>query len=307
MDQNTEHNLDVLKSYNVHQYPVISFAGIFSQSKSYTKGDVVFYTDRLYQAVLDSPPAIDPLNSNWLPFNTNANTPGIFITSNTNVQLVSGHYYVAMQGGGAGGSQSGPTTGGGGGSAGFITYFDLYVPAEIVSQNFVIVVGLGGGIANQGNPTSLNLISSYSTILAITGGNPGSGSMGGQGWYGGGGGAPNASGGGSFTGDGFGITPGNSATQIDVFGNGIGGLGSFSGTTVQPISDISVGGGAGGGLGAGYGGYFSANIAQDAAPGVPNSGSGGGGGGRNAPNGLLTASPGIGGSGWVLIKPITTS
>ena len=118
------------------------------------------------------------------------------------------------------------------------------------------------------------------------------------------GGAPVSSGGSSFVGDGTYITNGQSG--IDLGGGvGFGGLGSF-GQSQPQLTNTSVSGGFGGGPGGGTGSYFIDQFNPiPGQAGLANTGAGGGGGSRNVPNGGTAINPGRGGSGWILIKPLS--
>ena len=309
MDTNIEYNLNILGSSKVHQYPTISYTGAFSSSKNYITGDVLFYNGVLYQTIIDGGPFTDPLNPNFISYNSDNNIPAIYILTSTNLVLVPGSYYVTMQGGGAGGEPTGLVIGGGGGGAGSVTFFNIYIPQSSGSQNFQAIIGAPGGQSSNGGTTSLlyvpmDPISQTTTAFMAIGGIPGTGGNGGVGYYGGGAGAPNGTGGNSFIGNGITITPGQSAIPDSGTG-GLGGSGSFAGYSTQTPFLGSLSGGGGGGIGGGRGAYYiNPSVPSLSQNGVPNSGGGGGGGSRGQFN---TSPASIGGSGWLLIKPLYTA
>ena len=184
MDEVTEYNLYVTSSYTIKTNPVISYTGIFSNSKSYLVGDVVYFSGVLYQAILNASPGLNPLNPSFIPYSgAGTGFNGIYITSSTSLILEAGFYNVYMQGGGAGGESAGVITGGGGGGSGNISIFDLYIPSG--SQTFNAVIGSGGAISNGGETTSLNFVppdpQSNITPFFSTGGLPGVAGVGGSG------------------------------------------------------------------------------------------------------------------------------
>ena len=232
--------------------------------------------------------------------------------------------YLAVGGGGGGGGQNG-----GGGGGGQLRTGSLSVaPDEI----FTVTRGAGGGVNGNdrgSNGGTSSLISGSNSVSAFGGGGggaiqndgrgnggSGTGSAGGNGWKefpafpsgvaGGNGGSGGAIGGNDRGGGGGGGAGGNGTNGVsgNVGGNGgIGNLSAISGTPTYyagggggatPNNNVSGLGGLGGGGkgGAGYDGHTPATA------GAPNTGGGGGG----ADDG-----PGIGGSGIVIVRYISSS
>jgi len=219
--------------------------------------------------------------------------------------------YLVVAGGGSGGVTEGWSTGGGG--AGGV----IESNAALQAASYAINVGSGGNPGNGQN-------SSFDVIATAIGGGQGGGTdeAGNSGGSGGGGG-----GGGSFAGGsgtaGQGFDGAASTTNYAGGGGGAGGAGlggtkpnggdcivsSITGTPTnyaggggggihssQPIDNNGIGGC---GIG-GDGGNGRSGAQNDGTDGVANTGSGGGGGGRIS--GVATGSPGIGGSGIVIVR-----
>jgi hypothetical protein len=239
--------------------------------------------------------------------------------------------YLAVGGGGGGGGQSG----GGGGGGEFRTGSLSVAPDEI----FTVTRGSGGGVNGGGNNNNRgstggtsSLISGSNSVSAFGGGGGGgannnlglggvgTGSAGGNGWIfqdppfppavaGGNGGSGGRYGGGDLAGGGGGGAGGNGGNGSGGTVGGNGGVGLSS--SISGVLTYYAGGGGGatqnnltsglGGLGGGgRGGYaWGGNPAlQGATAGAPNTGGGGGG----ADDG-----PGIGGSGIVIVRYITSA
>ena len=236
--------------------------------------------------------------------------------------------YLAVGGGGGGGGQNG-----GGGGGGQLRTGSLSVaPDEI----FTVTRGAGGGVNGNyrgSNGGTSSLISGSNSVSAFGGGGggaiqndgrgnggSGTGSAGGNGWKefpafpsgvaGGNGGSGGAIGGNDRGGGGGGGAGGNGTNGVsgNVGGNGgIGNLSAISGTPTYYAgggggatanNTILAGGGQGGLGGGGKGGFGWDSSTFYATAGAPNTGGGGGG----ADDG-----PGIGGSGIVIVRYISSS
>ena len=236
--------------------------------------------------------------------------------------------YLAVGGGGGGGGQNG-----GGGGGGQLRTGSLSVaPDEI----FIVTRGAGGfvnGNDRGSNGGTSSLISGSNSVSAFGGGGggaiqndgrgnggSGTGSAGGNGWKefpafpsgvaGGNGGSGGAIGGNDRGGGGGGGAGGNGTNGVsgNVGGNGgIGNLSAISGTPTYYAgggggatanNTILAGGGQGGLGGGGKGGFGWDSSTFYATAGAPNTGGGGGG----ADDG-----PGIGGSGIVIVRYISSS
>ena len=236
--------------------------------------------------------------------------------------------YLAVGGGGGGGGQNG-----GGGGGGQLRTGSLSVaPDEI----FIVTRGAGGGVNGNdrgSNGGTSSLISGSNSVSAFGGGGggaiqndgrgnggSGTGSAGGNGWKefpafpsgvaGGNGGSGGAIGGNDRGGGGGGGAGGNGTNGVsgNVGGNGgIGNLSAISGTPTYYAgggggatanNTILAGGGQGGLGGGGKGGFGWGSSTLYATAGAANTGGGGGG----ADDG-----PGIGGSGIVIVRYISSS
>lgn len=253
---------------------------------------------------------------------TGAYTETISVTPAALISLT----YLLIGGGGGGG----PARGGGGGAGGY-----LYGTGNVVLGNSLsVVVGNGGGNAQNGESSSFDLASG--TVTALGGGRGadglsglfnGVGQAGGTGGSGGGGSGypPVGAGGSGSQGNAGGAGYGAGEPYNGGGGGGAGGAGSSgaaagggvgrstesaflaaasAGVDVNGVRYIAAGGAAGsynvspgtGGLG---GGGNGGNTSAAGGSGVANTGSGGGGGGNGA-NG------GSGGSGVVILRVADT-
>ena len=232
--------------------------------------------------------------------------------------------YLAVGGGGGGGGQSG----GGGGGGEFRTGSFSVAPDEI----FTVTRGAGGGVNGNdrgSNGVTSSLISGSNSVSAFGGGGGGAilnngrgnggantGSAGGNGWNSAFTNSPVVAGGNGGTGGQWGLEDrgggggggagGNGGNGVLNSSGGNGGVGLSS--SISGVATFYAGGGGGatpnnnvsglGGLGGGGKGGAGYDGHTPATAGAPNTGGGGGG----ADDG-----PGIGGSGIVIVRYISSS